>query len=269
MATSTAVAPRSRFARQPVSALGKLTIAAMLGMSLLLILMMAVLIREFVPPLAVFAALPLVAAGLILTGWRWTPILASLVAAVLLLMFYQPLVFELQHPEVFGWFATMLVLVAVLAIAIVGGIAATVQNYRVPAADRRAPRGLQSVLLAMAAFIVGGLAVAAIPQQGAAAGIDPEALSGLPAITTKDFEFAQKEIRVKAGETVTFRLENEDQAVHYFDIDALNIHAPMPVGKTGVAMFKPTAPGEYIFYCAPHTSPDRTEGMVGKLIVEP
>jgi plastocyanin len=269
MATATVAPSRSRRARQPVSALGKLTIAASIGISALLLVLMLVLIGEVVPPLIVFAALPILAAGLILTGWRWTPILPPLIAGALLLMFRDVLVFELSHPEVYNWFAVMLLLTAVLAIAIVGGIAAVVQNYRVPAAERRAPRGLASALLAIAAFLVGGLAVAAIPQQGADAGIDPDALTGLPSITTRDFAFAQREIRVKAGETVTLRLDNQDHAQHYFDIDELNIHAPMPAGKTGIAMFRPTEPGEYTFYCAPHVNPDRTEGMIGTLIVEP
>ncbi len=42
----------------------------------------------------------------------------------------------------------------------------------------------------------------------------------------------------------------------------------MPAGKQGVALFKPTTPGTYTFYCSPHSDKTTGEGMVGKLIVE-
>jgi plastocyanin len=115
--------------------------------------------------------------------------------------------------------------------------------------------------------VLGAILVAAIPQQSTAVGITPETLAGLPALKTKDFAFSQKQLQAKVGETIAYRLENGDGATHYFEIDELNVHAPIPAGKTGLAMFKVTKPGTYTFYCGPHSDKAKTEGMVGKLTI--
>lgn len=90
----------------------------------------------------------------------------------------------------------------------------------------------------------------------------------LPALQTKDYMFAQPEIRAKVGETVTLRLDNADDSTHYLDIDEFNVHAIMPAGKSNVTSFNPTQSGTYTFYCRPHANKATGEGMVGKLIVE-
>ena len=56
---------------------------------------------------------------------------------------------------------------------------------------------------------------------------------------------------------------------HYLDIDEINVHTPMPSGKSGVAIFKPTRAGTFTFYCHPHADKAAGTGMVGRLIVEP
>jgi uncharacterized cupredoxin-like copper-binding protein len=115
--------------------------------------------------------------------------------------------------------------------------------------------------------VLGASLVAAIPQAEAAAGVSPEALAQLPALRTAHYTFDQAELRAKVGQTVALRLENNDAGAHSFDIDAFNIHAPMPAGKIALAFFTPSAPGTYTFYCR---IPGHTEaGMVGTLIVEP
>ena len=98
------------------------------------------------------------------------------------------------------------------------------------------------------------------------ASISPETLAGLPAVTLDKFEGG--EIRVKAGETVAFRLENPDPVAHTFTVDELGVNAFMPSGKNSLALFKPTQPGTYTFYCVPHYNKAAGEGMHGTLIVE-
>lgn len=93
----------------------------------------------------------------------------------------------------------------------------------------------------------------------------------MPTVKTEGFAFDQKEIRVKAGETVALKLSNEDTTAHSFDIDELDVHAPMPSDQIGLALFRPTEPGTYTFYCAipGHADVEKGTGMIGTLIVEP
>jgi plastocyanin len=78
--------------------------------------------------------------------------------------------------------------------------------------------------------------------------------------------FDRAELRAKVGEIVALRLENSDTLGHSFDIDAFNVHVPMPSNAPALALFTPTKPGTYTFYCR---IPGHTEaGMAGTLIVE-
>jgi hypothetical protein len=62
---------------------------------------------------------------------------------------------------------------------------------------------------------------------------------------------------------------NTDTSIHHFDIDEFNVHVLMPPGKSNLALFTPTQPGTYTFYCQPHADKAARTGMIGTLIVEP
>jgi len=80
------------------------------------------------------------------------------------------------------------------------------------------------------------------------------------------FYFKPNEIRVKAGETVTIKLNSADM-MHDFVIDELDVRTEIVQGgSSGSVTFTPTEPGEYEFYCS--VSNHRAQGMVGTLIVE-
>jgi uncharacterized cupredoxin-like copper-binding protein len=86
-------------------------------------------------------------------------------------------------------------------------------------------------------------------------------------LTTENFKFGPPELRVKAGETVTLNLANSDLLPHSFDVDEFAVHVSMPGHDQVQAVFTPTKPGDYPFYCG---IPGHQEaGMVGTLIVEP
>jgi nitrite reductase (NO-forming) len=97
--------------------------------------------------------------------------------------------------------------------------------------------------------------------------VSAETLAALPALTTANHKFDQAELHAAAGETVALRLENADASGHSFDIDEFNLHVSMPAGEAGLALFTPTTPGRYTFYCS--IPGHREAGMVGTLVVEP
>ena len=65
---------------------------------------------------------------------------------------------------------------------------------------------------------------------------------------------------------MTLVLENREFVPHSFDVDALGVHAELPMkGKTTLTM-TPSKPGRYELYCGVRGHKDA--GMVGTLIVE-
>src|SRR5262249_21183566 len=153
------------------------------------------------------------------------------------------------------------------------GVAATVQNYRAarsrPFVDPLAPAWAYSALFGLIALTLGGILTTAIQPHGVSTSFSPEVMAALPALTAKDYQFDQSQITAKVGETVALRLDNADGSTHYLDIDELNVHTIIPAGKSNVALFKPTQPGTYTFYCHPHADKAARSGMVGTLVVEP
>jgi plastocyanin len=262
-------------ARRPLTPLAALTAAATAALGLVLFYMMGAIFREVIPPMIVIGGLAIAAAAaIVFTRRAWTPLLGSLVALLLAAGLVLPAAGEIAHTmgnpndPLFG---VLTVLFPCLAIAFLSGIAATVQRYRRPAAAgaaQRGPRWLVPALIALGGLIAGANLVAAIPQKSAAASVSPDVLATLPALSARGFAFEQPELRVKAGQLVALRLQNGDQAPHSFDVDALGVHAAIPVGQDGVALFRPTSPGTYTFYCAPHFDKESGQGMHGTLIVE-
>ena len=68
----------------------------------------------------------------------------------------------------------------------------------------------------------------------------PQTYGTLPGMETREFQFQPGELRVQAGQPVALRLLNHDRAPHSFDVDELDVHAPMTSGEPGLVVF--TAP---------------------------
>jgi plastocyanin len=255
-----------RAPRAPLSSLGKLTAGCLAGVTALLVYAQAAIFGGFDPIVSAIAFAPLIGVGVILVGWRWAPLLGTLLfglLAALLVMGGSEITYTLAHPGS-AMFGFVIVALSLVLLGLVASISAAIQNYR--SATRPTPRALPVALALVAGLVAGAVVVGAIPQAGEAAGVSPEALAALPAVTLDKFN--DGEIRVKAGETVALRLENPDGVAHAFAIDELGVAAPMPAGKSSLALFKPTKPGTYTFYCTPHYDKASGEGMRGKLIVE-
>ena len=215
----------------------------------------------------------LVFAGIVALRFRWAPAIGALLGAALLIEGYIFLSRELIEPANAANFAFAAIFFATSAVALVAGIGATVQNYRAPRSrpfvDPSAPGWIYPALLAFTALTLGGILTTTIQPHGALSGVSPEALAALPALKARDFQYEQPKITAKVGESVALRLENADTSTHYFEIDELNVHALMAPGKSNLALFTPTKPGVYRFYCSPHSNKETGEGMVGTLVVEP
>ncbi len=161
---------RSSFSRQPLSTLGKLTIAALLGSAILCGLLWSFIGADAIG-LLIFALILLLGAGLSALGFRWTPLFGTLLGGSLLVAFFtRPyVIYHLSQPkEAFNFFVVILLILACAVVAFGAGIGATMQNYR--QSERSAPRWLTSAMTGMVGVVVGAIFIAAISQPIVATG---------------------------------------------------------------------------------------------------
>jgi len=241
-------------------------IAGLVGNVLVNTVLQALILHTLIVPLAIIMALTLLVAGVCATHWRWAPLLAVLWCVLSVVPGLEPYSYDLTHPAETGTFIATLLSLVLLLVTVVAGVAAMISRNR-QVAQERAPRWLAGFLIGMATFVLGASLVAAIPPSDATAGVSAKALAQLPALVAGRNSFSQAELHARVGETVALRLENSDTQAHYFDIDTLNVHVSIPTGNPALALFTPTTPGTYTFYC--HVPGHREAGMVGTLVVKP
>lgn len=124
--TNHTTTPARRFGWSALSRHAKLQIAGLLGIALYFVYVAAVIQQDFHFPITMFIGVALVLAALVATGLRWTPLLAAIGSAPLLVS----LPYRLLRPEQTGDFIGGLLLLALLVVVIGGGIRATIENYR-------------------------------------------------------------------------------------------------------------------------------------------
>ena len=251
--------------RMRLPILRKVMIAGLVGNVLVFTVLQALILQTLIPALAIILALTLLVAGVCATRWRWAPLIVILWVVLSVIPGLEPYTYDLTHPAETGTFIATLLGLALLLVAVVAGVTEMIYGSQ-QVAEGRTPRWLMGFLIGMATFVLGASLVAAIPPDDATAGVSAEALARLPALVSGRNTFDRAELRARMGETVALRLENTDTQVHYFDIDAFDVHVPMPTGTPALALFTPTAPGTYTFYCR---IPGHAEaGMKGTLIVK-
>ncbi len=116
-------------ARTRLSALGKLTVAAVLGLPLLLSTGFVVnglnVTNLLITGIALILA-AIITAIIVATRWRWSPLLGALVYAAILAASIPIIPYALSHPNETYMFALTVVLLALSVIALGAGIGATV-----------------------------------------------------------------------------------------------------------------------------------------------
>lgn len=151
-------------ARARLSALSRLTVAALIGMPLLL---SSDFFRHGVNGVnLLFTGITLLLAGvptgiIVATRWRWSPLLAVLVYTAMLAASIPFILDALSRPNETFLFLFNVLFLALAVIAIGGGIGAMVQNYRAGSQEPRAP-GFLSVSLSGLAGIVAGMLIVSL-----------------------------------------------------------------------------------------------------------
>ena len=205
-----------------LSALGKVTLLALLGTALAntaYIVLFAVLLHHFFLPAFLIASIaPILAAGLVAVRWRWTPALgAMLVLLISTLFFSQPLLqYYLAHPGYRpAFFFVEVLILACAVVAVVAGLSATLQNYRIHDGERLAPSWLRPLLLVLCGVLIGmsliGLLVVANPE---ASGASPTT-TGEPIIHLGADNFAQSVVYLPKGSKLL--LVNDTNVEHLLE----------------------------------------------------
>lgn len=249
------------WARRPLTALVRTHLGSLIGLGLAFVYLQVLLVGTYLPIPTILIGITLVIAAIVATGWRWASLLGTIWIVLVLATSASVIGYHLARPENAHDFGFYVVVLGISLIGVVTGVAALLPASR----KQPNPRWLSIMLIVVATFCLGVIAVMAIPRPAAAASVSPDVLADLPTLTTRNFAFDQAEIRARVGETVALRLENSDAATHAFAIPALGVDVPMQGRATNLALFRPTAPGTYTFICSmPHH-----ESMRGTLIVEP
>jgi plastocyanin len=183
-----------------LSALSKLTIAALLG-STLAFVGLQVVIGEIVMPIPIVMLCLVISAALIATGWRWTPILGFFMGVSTFIGGQSYTVFHLTHPEDFRFFSVVLLNIVFGIIALVSGAGATLQNYR---GDTRTPRWLANGLSGMAGLVLGALLVSAIVASTATGGPASAAAGSNATVHMGPGNFTTSSVVVPKGSKLQF-----------------------------------------------------------------
>jgi plastocyanin len=266
MAATLVARPAAR--RRPTpDPLVALTVAATLAIAALYAYyVVAIFPRPNWPYMPIVAA-PLLCAALAATGRPWTPLLAPAMALIVLASPVRgDIPYNLARPGETRYFVYTLVLLAALGVAVTVGIAATLRQ-RGRGGPLRATVAAVVIGGLLLGATIGGLLRATSGERDTAAGFTDAELAAMPTFAMGDLYFAPSLIEVRAGQTVAIRFTNDGLLPHAFDFDGDRVHLRVPPGRSGVAVFTPSVPGTYTFYCG--VGDHRAEGMVGTLIVRP
>jgi len=189
-------------ARTRLSALSKLTVAALIGFPLLL---STDFFRHGVNGAnLLFTGIALLLAGIptgiiVATRWRWSPLLGVLVCGLILATSIPTVLYALSHPNETYLFAFNVVFLALTVSAMGGGIGATIQNYRSAQRPHRAPQWLGGAVSGLAGLVVGMLLVSLIVAANPLASAASATSNGEPVVHMASDHFVQNVVLVPKG----------------------------------------------------------------------
>jgi hypothetical protein len=185
-----------------LSTLGKTTALATLGnalayfVNLLLVLIVG---KAFILPLLILGLVTLVAAGMACLRFRLAQGISALVVLVAGIgTFSVPInQYHMTHPSEGVTFIGDLLILAFAGVAVVAGLAATVQNYR--SRQRPTPRTLQPLLTTFTAFVIGMIVVSFIATANPIASKASTTTNGEPTVHLSPTAFVQNVVLVPKG----------------------------------------------------------------------
>ncbi len=261
------------FSRQPLSAFGKITIAALIGGAASSgVLALAIGYPDNIA-LLIVTACQLLVAGLIVTRIHWIPPLVVLLSGI---FFYQvsnePFVsYHLANPKAGGFlpFVLDILIIACAFVTFGASIGATVQNYLL--GKRQAPRWLSSALTGIAGMVIGAILIAAIGQTSASTGTTYT--NGVPTVHMSAGNFSQPSVTLPKGSKLL--LVDDVAVLHILSNGSWENGVPkaakepggppvnnVQVNGTSVEVGPFTTAGTYHIYCTVH------QGMNLTIIVQ-
>lgn len=254
---------RGFFSRQPLSAFGTITMAALIGGALSSGVLALTIGYPDNLALLIVTACQVFAAGLVATRIHWMPSLAILLSGILLYeVANEPFVsYHLANPKAGGFlpFVLDILIIACAFVTLGASIGATVQNYR--QGERHAPRWLSSALTGITGVVIGAILIAAIGQPSVPTGTTYT--NGVLTVQMSADNFSQPSVTIPKGSKL---LLVDDMAVlHILSNGSWENGAPrsmkepsaptienVQVNGKSVEIGPFTTAGTYHIYCTVH-----------------
>jgi hypothetical protein len=197
------------------STLSKVAAIALLGISLAYfanLLLVLIAAQTFILPLLILGIVTLFGAALSFLRFRWVPAIGALVAlgAVSVEMSVPINQYFITHPSDAASFIALITILSFGLVAIIAGIAATLQNYRHPGAP--APGNLRLLLTSFTTFVVGMMLVSLIVAANPPTSTGSTTTNGEPTVHMSATNFVQNVVLVPKG--AKLRLVDDGNVEH-------------------------------------------------------
>lgn len=222
IARNSAATQAHLFARQPLSVSGKLAVGGFLAGTILCGIVTLILTIATGAPsrdIIVTTACMLVATFLSATGFRWAPVLGSLLGSYLLFsIITEPFVSEsLGDPKGpnggLGHFVGDVIIIAYTLVAVGASIPAAVRNYhQQDQQDAPSPRWLSAALGLVAGIVLGAIFIGAMAEPPVAASATTTFTNGVPTVHLSAGGFAQPSVTIPIGSKLL--LVNDTPVLH-------------------------------------------------------